>query len=58
MPVMPNVTPGSGNDDDPLDDVVGRLEGDDPQSEAENTDRQYEDEHDDESDSAVGDDSL
>jgi hypothetical protein len=58
LPVMPTVTPGSSNDDDDLEDVVGRWDSEDPQSEAETTDRQYKDDHDDESDSAVGDDSL
>lgn len=50
-------TPGSGNDDDDLEDLVGRWDNEDPQSEAEITDRQYEDD-DNESDSAVGDDSI
>jgi hypothetical protein len=57
-PAATSVTPGSSNDDDDLDDVVGRWDSEDPQSEAETTERQYRDNHDDESDSAVGDDSL
>jgi hypothetical protein len=48
----------SGSDDDDLDDVVGRWDSEDPQSEAEITDGQGRDGHDDESDSAMGDDSL
>jgi hypothetical protein len=58
LPDVSTVTPGSGNDDDDLDDVVGRWDSEDPQSEAETTDRQYRDDHDDESDSAMGDDRL
>jgi hypothetical protein len=58
VPPVSMVISGSGNDDDDLDDVVGRWDSAGPQSEAEITDRQYRGGHDHESDSAVGDDSL
>lgn len=61
LPVASAPTPGSSNDDDDLEDLVGRWDNEDPQSEAETTDRQYkddDDDDDDESDSAVGDDSI
>jgi len=58
VPPVSIVISGSGNDDDDLDDVVGRWDSAGPQSEAEITDRQYRGGHDHESDSAVGDDSL
>ena len=48
--------PGTGNDDDDLTGVVGRWDSDEPRSEAEATDETYRDSHDDERDSAVGDD--
>jgi hypothetical protein len=57
LPVAAAPAPGSSNDDDDLEDLVGRWDSEDPQSEAEITDRQYKDD-DDESDAAVGDDSI
>jgi len=58
VPTIAAAAPGSSNDDDDLDDVVGRWDSTDPQSEAETTDKQYRDDHDDESDTAVGDDGI
>jgi hypothetical protein len=46
--------PGSGNDDDDLENVVGRWDNDEPLSEAEVADEIYEDDHDDERGPALG----
>lgn len=46
--------PGASNDDDNLDDVVGRWDNDEPQSEAEATDKTDEDSDDDEPGTTLG----
>lgn len=50
--------PGTGNDDDDLQDVVGRWDNDEPLSEAEATDKIFKDSDDDERGTAMGEDSI